>query len=61
MQIRLLADNPRHPSLQVKKIRGTSDIWEARVDRQYRMSFEWTGDVILLRVVGNHDDVLKNP
>lgn len=60
-QLRLLADNPRHPSLQVKKIQGTSGIWEARVDRKYRLSFEWTSDTLYLRVVGNHDDVLKNP
>lgn len=60
-QLRLLAENPRYPSLQVKKIQGTAGIWEARVDRQYRLSFEWTGDTIYLRAVGNHDDVLKNP
>ena len=60
-QLYLLADNPRHPSLQVKKIRGTVGIREARVDRQYRLSFEMMGDTIYLRVVGNHDEVLKHP
>ena len=60
-QIRLLAENLRHPSLQVKKIQGTVGIWEARVDLHYRMTFERTGDSIHLRVVGNHDEALKNP
>lgn len=60
-QIRILAQNPRYPSLQVKKIRGTVGIWEARVDQQYRLSFEWVGDILYLRVVGNHDEVLRNP
>ncbi len=60
-QLRLLANNPRHPSLQVKKIQGTPGIWEARVDRRYRLSFEMSSDTIYLRVVGNHDDVLKRP
>ena len=60
-QIRLLAQNLRYPSLQVKKIQGTVGIWEARVDRQYRLSFEMAGDTIYLRVVGNHDEVLKHP
>ena len=60
-QIRLLAENLRHPSLQVKKIQGTSGIWEARVDLQYRMTFERMGESIFLRVVGNHDEALKNP
>lgn len=50
-QIRLLSDNLRHPSLQVKKIRGTSGLWEGRVDRQYRFLFEMAGDTIYLRVV----------
>jgi len=60
-QLRFLENNPRYPSLQVKRIQGTAGIWEARVDRHYRMSFEMTGNTIYLRAVGNHDDVLKNP
>jgi len=60
-QLRLLADNFRHPSLQTKKIQGTKGIFEARVDLHYRMSFEIEGDALVLRVVGNHDDVLKRP
>ena len=57
----LLAENPRHPSLQVKPIKGTTGLWEARVDRQYRMTFEMISDTIYLRVVGNHDEVLRRP
>lgn len=60
-QLKLLAENPRYPSLQVKSIKGTTGIWEARVDLQYRMTFEMISDTIYLRVVGNHDDVLRRP
>ncbi|MEK6543012.1 MAG: hypothetical protein AABZ44_01050 [Elusimicrobiota bacterium] len=60
-QIRRLAKDMRYPSLRVKKIQGALGIWEARVDRQYRMTFEIIGDTIYLRVIGNHDDTLKNP
>ena len=60
-QLDLLAQNLRHPSLHVKKIRGTAGLWEARIVKQYRLSFEMTGDTIYLRVVGNHDEVLKHP
>lgn len=28
--LRLLTSNPRHPSPRVKKIQGTTDIWDAR-------------------------------
>ena len=60
--IHLLADNPQHPSLRSKKIQGVRGIYEARIDRNYRMTYERLGDdVIRLRVVGKHDDALKNP
>lgn len=61
-QIRLLAKNPRHPSLQTKPIQGAPGIYEARVDLDYRMTYEReAGDTLALRVVGKHDEALKNP
>ncbi len=57
----LLLANPRHPSLCVKKMQGRSGIWEARVDRQHRMTFRIEGDLYVLRGVGKHDETLKNP
>jgi len=60
-QLRRLAENLRHPSLQVKRIKGTPDLWEARVDLHYRLTFEMIGETIYLRVVGNHDEVLRSP
>jgi mRNA interferase RelE/StbE len=60
--IRLLADDYRHPSLQSKPIKGAPGIYEARVDRNYRLTYErLPGDVLRLRVVGKHDEMLKNP
>lgn len=60
-QIKILSDNFRHPSLRTKKIKGKTNIWEARIDIFYRLTFEINNDTIFLRVVGNHDEVLKNP
>jgi mRNA interferase RelE/StbE len=61
-QISLLADNPRHPSLQTKPIQGTNGIYEARVDLNYRLTYErLPGDILLLRVVAKHEDALKKP
>lgn len=59
--IRLLLENPRHPSLRVKRVQGTRHIWEARVCRSCRMTFEIHGDTYLLRNIGEHDEVLKRP
>jgi addiction module RelE/StbE family toxin len=61
-QVALLAENPRHPSLQTKPIQGASGLYEARIDRDYRLTYErQTDDTLLLRVVGKHDETLKKP
>ncbi len=59
-QLALLLTNPRHPSLRLKRIRGTADIWEVRVTRGYRMTLQLAGDTFILRRVGPHD-VLRQP
>ena len=51
----------RYPSLRVKKVQGAEDIWEARVSRSIRLTFEIVGAVIVFRNVGQHDETLKNP
>ena len=63
-KIELLLDNPNHPSLRVKKVRGIhqGDIWEASVDMQHRLTFKYTDDQngIVLRNCNGHE-VLKKP
>ena len=60
--LKLLAENPRHPSLQTKPIQAAPGIYEARVDQSYRLTYErLPGDILKLRVVGRHDETLKNP
>lgn len=59
--IRLFRENPHHPGLRVKKIKGTESIWEARVSRSIRMTFEVHGDLIVLRNIGEHDKTLARP
>jgi len=56
-----LADDARHPGLRVKRIRGTKGIWEARVGRSCRLTFQVEGGTILLRNIGEHDEVLGRP
>ena len=61
-QIALLADNPRHPSLQTKPIQGATGIYEARVDIDYRLTYEREAeDTLVLRVVAKHEEALKKP
>ena len=60
-KIRMLAENPRHPSLRVKKMEGHKNTWEASITMKYRITFEIEEDAFLLRRIGEHDKVLKNP
>ena len=51
----LLLENPRHPSLQVKKMAGYDNRWEGRVTLHYRFTFSIDGDTYVLLRVGTHD------
>ena len=53
----LLTENPRHPSLQTKPIQGASGVYEARIDRNYRLTYErLPGDVLRLRNPARHSE-----
>ena len=56
----LLVDNPKHPSLRTKKIKGSEGIFEASVNMDIRMTWEFYKDGILLRNIGRHDKTLSN-
>jgi mRNA interferase RelE/StbE len=59
-QFALLLQNPRHPSLRLKKIKGHPYLWEGRVTKSYRFTFQISGETYLLRRIGTHD-ILKTP
>jgi hypothetical protein len=56
-----LADDPRHPGLNVHRMQGFPGIWEAYIDKGNRITFEYSDDGhIVLRNHCNHD-ILRNP
>jgi putative component of toxin-antitoxin plasmid stabilization module len=59
--LRLLDADFRHPGLRAKKVQGTKGIYEARIDRGYRMTYQRRGDRLIMRNIGAHDDVLDKP
>ena len=59
-QFFLLLENPPHPSLRLKKIKGRPNIWEGRVTQNYRFTFQIAGEIYLLRRIGTHN-ILKTP
>jgi len=60
-KLAMLIENPRHPSLRTKKIKGQENIFEASITKAMRMTWQYTEDGILLRNIGEHDKTLKNP
>jgi mRNA interferase RelE/StbE len=59
--IETMLSDLKYPSLRVKKIKGTNNIWEARVSLSLRITFQIHNDTIMLRNIGHHDEALKNP
>jgi mRNA interferase RelE/StbE len=59
-QLSILLENPHHPSLRIKKIKGHPYIWEKRISKSYRFTFQIYEEIYLLRRIGTHD-ILKTP
>lgn len=58
--VRTLLENPHHPGVGVKKMVNSDEIFEARVDIHYRVTFKIEGDCIVMRRVGTHA-IYRNP
>jgi mRNA-degrading endonuclease YafQ of YafQ-DinJ toxin-antitoxin module len=59
-QLALFFENPKHPSLRIKKMQGYPDIWEGRISKGYRFTFTLEKEQIILRRIGPHD-ILEKP
>jgi mRNA-degrading endonuclease RelE of RelBE toxin-antitoxin system len=54
-QLTMLIQDAGHPSLRVKKMEGHPNCWEGRITREYRFTFMWDKDSLVLRRAGTHD------
>lgn len=52
--LRLFMNDQKYPSVRTKKIKGAKGIWEGRVDRKYRFTYEYEEGGILFRRIGPH-------
>ena len=63
----LFKTNRDHPSLDIKPVRGHEGVWEGRIDRFYRFTFEYkkdekTGETVCrFRNIGRHEIVRRSP
>jgi len=58
--LKLFLANQYHPSLHIKKMQDPRDIWEGRITKGYRFTFQMAGETCLLRRLGTHD-ILRTP
>ncbi len=54
-QLRFLLSNLLHPSLHAKKYDESQDLWQARVNRDWRLYFTIVGDTYRI------EDVIPHP
>lgn len=53
-QFRMLLKDKRYPSLHAKKYEGAGQVFQARVDSNYRFYFEIHGDVYIILTIVKH-------
>ena len=53
-QVRLLRLNARHPSLRIKKYNVERELWQGRVNRDWRFYFTIDGDTYSLHSITAH-------
>lgn len=58
--LELFQSNPSHPSLGHKKMAGKENIYEMRVTKNYRITYQKKANLAILRKIGTHD-LLRNP
>jgi addiction module RelE/StbE family toxin len=59
-QLKLFAENPRHPSLRTHKLQGNlSDSWSISIERNIRILFYKNNEEVVFFLIGTHEQVYK--
>lgn len=59
-QIKLFAQNPKHPSLRIHKLKGElGTMWSFSVDQKIRVVYRLEGGTAFLLFIGTHDEVYR--
>ena len=59
-KLEVFAENPLYPSLRVKRIQGTAELFEFSVNMDIRVIWFYEGDDLVALVDIGHHDILKN-
>jgi len=59
-KVKILSENPFHPSLRTHKVRGHKNLFEFSVNMDIRVIWKYEGSkIILLNEIGHHDILKK--
>ncbi|MBI3588935.1 MAG: hypothetical protein HY093_00770 [Candidatus Liptonbacteria bacterium] len=53
-QFSLLIKNLRHPSIHAKKYDESQNVWQGRIDKNYRFFFTMKKDVVFVITISKH-------
>jgi mRNA-degrading endonuclease RelE of RelBE toxin-antitoxin system len=56
---KLWKENPRHPSLRFKELRGHEDLYSVRIGDHYRAVAQVKGDTAVWVWIGSHEEYNK--
>ena len=57
--LRLLSENPAHPSLRTKRIQGANKLYECSVNMDIRIIWYYKDDAMIILADVGHHDILK--
>jgi len=58
-KLKLLAENPAHPSLRTKRIQGTDELFESSVNMDIRIIWYYEGHLMIIILDTGHHDILR--
>jgi len=53
----MLVEDSKYPSLRNKTVKGTTDIWEFSINKNYRCIYRKEKDDIFILAISKHEDV----
>lgn len=56
----IFVENPMHPSLRVKRIKGTDGLFEFSVNMDIRVIWFYEGETLVALIDIGHHDILRN-
>ena len=59
-KLQLFSENPLHPSLRVKRLQVTDDLFEFSVNMDIRVIWFYEGESLVALVDIGHHDILRN-